>query len=123
MQYFEAFDDLRGVYLEESWVLAISQDDASVTFEVEAVLTPDHARYASPGPGEQYCCAAGRLTVSSPSLALTLSGSAPAIDASGSTDLGNIDTFAQAGGSWHLEGEWGRLDAESPTVSLTITAR
>jgi hypothetical protein len=36
MEYFDAFSDLRGVYLEDSWVLAVDPNDDGVAFRSRA---------------------------------------------------------------------------------------
>ena len=55
MRYHEAFADLRDAYLEDSWVIRISETPGTVAFDLEAVLTPTHGRYTPSKPGEQYC--------------------------------------------------------------------
>jgi len=41
---------MRGVYLPDSWVLAVETDSTKVCFVLEAVLMPEHPRYAPPSP-------------------------------------------------------------------------
>ena len=55
MHYQEAFSDLAGVYLEDSWVLEVAPSDDGLALRVEAVLTPEHSCYEPPKPSEQYC--------------------------------------------------------------------
>lgn len=51
--YNEAFDWLRHLLLEDSWLLqdAFSRDE--LAFRIEAVLLPEHALFKSPRPGER----------------------------------------------------------------------
>jgi hypothetical protein len=120
--YNAAFDDLRNVYLEDSWVLAVDAPVAgTVTFELEVVLTPEHPQYHPPTPGEQHCYVRGRLTVSGVTT-VEQSDAPPAVDASGTLDHGNIHAFVQTGQHrWEIEGTWGSVSAESPTVSLAFS--
>lgn len=53
--------DLAGLYLEDSYVLAISETPRRLSFMLDAVLTPAHPRYRAPLPGEQHCYATGVL--------------------------------------------------------------
>ncbi len=52
---------LSAVYLEDSYVVDIVDELPLFKFKIEAVLTRDHPSYRAPGPGEQYCYAAGWL--------------------------------------------------------------
>lgn len=48
-------DELRNVYLPDSWVLSVETTDSSVCFELDAVLEQGHPRfYWPPTAGEQY---------------------------------------------------------------------
>ncbi|WP_019144961.1 hypothetical protein [Aeromicrobium massiliense] len=122
MEYWEAFADLRAVDLTESWVLEIVPSSAGVAFLMDVVLTPDHPDYRAPRTGEQHCYRRGWMVVHSEDAELALSGNRPAIDANGELDLGQIDAFGPADrdGSWVLDGSWGRLEVQHPTVVLTF---
>jgi hypothetical protein len=50
MQSYAEFPELAHVYLEDSYVLEIRETEASVTFVLDAVLTPGHPGWAEPGP-------------------------------------------------------------------------
>lgn len=92
--YDTAFPALRDVYLEDSWVLALYPSEFEVTFRIEAVLTASHPGYHPPKPGEQHCYAAADLRVRGDlPIDYHLSGARPAVDLTGTQDLGNIDTF------------------------------
>ena len=125
--YYEVFAALRGVYLEDSFVLKIEQSPGVVEFELDARLMPDHPRYHRPYPGEYGCYERARLRLRSAGrLRLTLSGAPPAVDAGGETDLGNIDSMQSVawdgGVAWELQGEWGELRVSEPEVTLTPSA-
>ena len=116
--YSEAFEALRDVYLEDSWVLGFSTVENQARFEIDAVLTPDHPKYAQPIPGEQYCYRHGHLSISGV-LRLEPSRLPPAMDASRTEDFGNIDAFRQGpDGLWVAEGQWGSLEARNPEVTI-----
>ena len=53
--YHQTFGDLRDVYLEDSWVVKVSAQARSISFMLDAVLTPDHTLYSPPRPSEQHC--------------------------------------------------------------------
>jgi hypothetical protein len=50
--YDQAFDALREVVLEESWVLRIDAQQRRLSFDLDVVLTPRHSLYAPPPPTE-----------------------------------------------------------------------
>ena len=121
MRYDEA-PDLIGYYLEDSWVLSILLSGDVLVIEAELVLTPQHSAYQPPRPGEQHCYRRGRLVFSRPGPIEFVGGGPfhPAMDASGSLDLGHIDAMTIDGDHYVLEGDWGevRLGAASLKVEL-----
>ena len=121
MQYFEAFSDLAGVYLEDSWVLEVAPSDHGLSLRLETVLTPEHPLYEAPKPGKQHCYRLGWLSLRAETpMDLRLSGARPAIDATGEPDFGNVDTFVfdPEENRWELEGDWGYAGFRSPEVTL-----
>jgi hypothetical protein len=42
MAGYETISGLENVYLEDSWVLGVHESDASLSFDLEAVLTEQH---------------------------------------------------------------------------------
>jgi hypothetical protein len=120
MQHHEAFSDLAGVYLEDSWVLELAPNDDGLAIRIEAVLTPEHSRYEPPKPGEQHCYRSGWLSVRADSIEIILSGRPPATDATGEADFGNVDAFAfdPTDDHWKLEGDWGYARVHDPKVTL-----
>ncbi len=122
MEYHEAFPELAGIYLEDSWVLEVAPSTTGMSFRLEVVLTPEHPRYRPPAAGEKHCYLAGWLTVRSREpIDADLSGAAPATDATGTgtSDFGNIDRFVVGPGeTWEMEGSWGQVQVVRPEVSL-----
>jgi hypothetical protein len=47
MRHDEAFSDLAGVYLEDSWVLELAPSDDGLALRLEAALTPEHPLFAT----------------------------------------------------------------------------
>ena len=122
--YSEMFDELRDVYLEDSWVLALRQVDGQLTFDLDAVLTESHPRYQVPKPGEQYDYLRAELVVTGEDVLLELSGAQPARDATGQTDIGHIDAWHTDAAGWStLEGDWGSACVLGARVRLSLTAR
>lgn len=105
---------LAGVYLEDSYVLSISEAPGEFTFTLDAVLTPASPRYTPPKPDEQYCYALGRLAFAEVTAVKWISRSAQRYtDATGEVDLGNIDNLAFDHGVYVAEGDWGRVEIHS----------
>lgn len=122
--YDTAFEALRSIYLEDSWVLRLDASQRTVAFTLEAVLTPGHHQYSPPEPGQQHCYRLVTLVLSSDqTIVYDMSGRRPNVDPDGTTDLGNIDTFGQIGpDTWQLTGEWGEITITRPAVDLTLNA-
>jgi hypothetical protein len=125
VEYQDAFADLADIYLEDSWVLDVSDTELGVAFRLDAVLTPDHPRYQPPAPGEQYCYLLATLTVASSKRSLLHRSDAPAAtDALGGKDFGNIDVFTavdwDGDHAWEMSGSWGELLTIEPSVSIAF---
>jgi hypothetical protein len=116
--YDQAFSVLRWVYLEDSWVIGIDVHDGVARLELEAVLTEDHPAYHPRRAGEQYCYQRLVVVVTGVT-AYVPSGRPPNIDPDGSLDYDNVDAFIDVGNHlWHIEGGWGAIDAQDPTVRV-----
>ena len=118
---YTALPDLSGVYLEDSYVLEICEHADVLVFRLDAVLTPDHAAYLPPRPGEQYCYAFGDLVFRDVVRVDWVSKSACRFtDATGETDLGNIDSLKFDGSVYALQGDWGgvRIESAPPRFEL-----
>ncbi|MHB8060036.1 MAG: hypothetical protein ACYDHO_04305 [Gaiellaceae bacterium] len=114
-------EDFSSYYLEDSWVLGVEAHPGSLEFRLDLVLTPEHAAYAAPRPGEVYCYRHGRLRfLDVKRLIWDDQGAPPAIDASGELDYGNIDSFEWEDGRFILEGGWGKVEIQAGTVQIEL---
>jgi len=105
---YSAAAELAGVYLEDSYVLGITEELPRLTFKIEAVLTPDSPRYHTPDPDEQYCYAMGQLVFRDVSrVAWERKSFRRYTDAEGAEDMGNIDFLRRYGDHWYIGGDWG----------------
>lgn len=124
INYADAFPPLADIYLEDSWVLSVLPSAQMVAFELEAVLTETHPDYEGPRPGEQYDYRRATLVVEGEHVEVELSSAAPAQDASGSVDLGNIDSWTVDEGGWSVvTGDWGTVRVQQPQVRLLLRPR
>jgi hypothetical protein len=116
--------EIRGfeeIVLEESFVLGIEAVPASVALKMEFVLTPRHAEYHVPKPGERECFRSGQMTfVDVTSLHWDQQGKRPARDSTGTIDYGHIDVFGWEPHLFHLEGDWGRMRISADTVTIDL---
>jgi hypothetical protein len=113
---YTQFPNLSGVYLEDSFVLDITEAPGQVIFKMQAVLTPEHRQYHDPLPGEQYCYAEGELIFFDASRVEWLKRSTNRyVDAAGEEDLGNIDSLTSDHGTFVVEGDWGEVRIHSVT--------
>ena len=108
MTYTE-IDTLSHVYLEDSFVLEIVDGPGVLAFRVEAVLTPGRPRYRPAPPGEQHCYADAWLTFSDVlEVRWIRRVDVVSYDATGESELGNIDYLRLADGRRPMAG-WRRL--------------
>jgi len=111
---YSQFPGLAGVYLEDSYVLDISEAPGQLTFNLDAVLTPESPAYQAPRAGEHYCYAVGRLIFTDvKQLDWGRTNENHFRDASGEEDLGNIDILRWDGDSIVAEGDWGEVRVKS----------
>jgi hypothetical protein len=122
MQRYTELPGLANVLLEDSWVLAISETADSLSFTLEAVLTPEHPRYVAPPPDQQHCYVDAVLAFTAATeIRWSSRSDKVAVDATGVPDHGNIDALVRDGDHFALEGDWGRVlvYTEAP-VTFTI---
>lgn len=123
---YATYPSLSGVYLEDSYVHGIDESPSTLTFALEAVLTPDNPNYHEPRPGEQYCYARGNLVFYDISEIAWLSRSfRKYIDADNEEDLGNIDSLTDQDGVYTAEGDWGKVCVTTdrmPEFNITSTS-
>lgn len=122
MGNYETLPGFEYVYLEDSWVLGICLEPGRAMIDMEFVLTEGHPSYSAPLLGEQYCYRRGEIRFDGVTSVNWVGQSVvkPAEDAAGERDFGSIDDFSIAGGSFTLEGDFGRLriDSLEPIIDL-----
>lgn len=119
--YYE-LPSLRGLLLEESYVLDIVAHPGEVSFMLDLVLTPDHPEHGPPKPGDQFCFRRAVLTFNGVGRLLwSNSGSPPARDASGEEDFGHVDSHEWDDAGHVLEGDWGRMEIVCLNVEVRLT--
>ena len=120
-----AYTDLPGleeIVLEESYVLAVRAEPATVVFEVDFVLTQKHPEYVRPPATERECFHRGFLRfLKVESLVWGDQGLQPAVDASGELDYGHIDSLTTGQRTFWLEGDWGRMEVCAGMLELELT--
>lgn len=121
MRRYVEISQLRDVLLEESYVLGIAATPGAVRFELDLVLTPDHAEYRPPAPGEQCCFRRGSLVFKGVTRLLwSNSGNPRAVDSSGEDDYGQIDSFEWDDAGALLGGGWGRMEIVSSIIEVAL---
>lgn len=119
---YSDFGDLAHVYLEDSFVLDITESVGAILFSIEVVLTPQHPNYRSPKSGEQYCYADADLVIDGATDVRWIERTGRAYtDASGETDLGNIDSMVYKDDHYEIAGDWGQVNiytAHAPRLVL-----
>jgi hypothetical protein len=121
--YEQSFPELASVYLEDSWVLAAGVRPEGLTFELDAVLTPEHAGYKGALQGEQHDYRRARLVLEASQLDYRPSSAPGATDANGEVDLGNIDSWVVDELGWsRLTGDWGTAVAWQPKIRFMLDA-
>ncbi len=116
------YPSLAGLYLEDSYVMDIVESDSGITFVLEAVLTPEHPEYHPPVAGEQYCYADGNLVFGDVLGIEWVDRSFQKYkDATGTEDMGNIDSLTNSEGVYSVIGDWGdvRIRSNSDPQFLT----
>ncbi|MGE2832690.1 hypothetical protein [Mycobacterium sp. SMC-4] len=118
---YAKFPGLAGVYLEDSYVLGISELPGRLIFTLDAVLTPESPAYREPRQDEQYCYAPASLVFPDVERIEWIARSDRYFtDAAGEKDLGNIDVLGRAVDWFVAEGDWGRVRVQgaAPYVEL-----
>jgi len=109
--------------LSESYVLGWSILPDIIEFKLEVVLCPGHPEYQAPPPSIWACYRLGCLSfngVKSLEGLLPQSEVRPAIDATGSFDYGNIDSFTLNNNWFELEGDFGTVKFTASEFSLVL---
>jgi hypothetical protein len=117
-EYFE-LSGFQDIYLEDSYVLDITEFDHGIEFTVEVVLTEQHEMYRKPNKGIQYCYCEGIMRFPrARSIHWIEKTMRKIIDISGEIDYGNIHVFYEEEGRYFLAGEWGVIwiGSDPPTL-------
>jgi hypothetical protein len=121
MPGYEQLPGFEHLYLEDSWVLGVEESPDELRFDVEAVMTEDHPEWHPRRPNEQYAYKRLAVVFHKPRHVTWVARMtwAPAVDASGEVDYGNIDVFTWEGSLFDLQGDWGHVLVEGdPPVVL-----
>lgn len=114
---------LREFYLEDSYVLEIVESSSELLFRMELVLREGHPGYHSPRDGEQYCYEAGELKFrGTRDVRWIERNEVLSFDATGKSDLGNIDQLYIEGGRYTAAGDWGRVSFVADSVAVNLQA-
>jgi hypothetical protein len=107
---YTTIPSLANLYLEDSFVLAITRDEHELSFHIEAVVTEGHPLYHEPKPGQQYCYIRGQLTFSNAErIEWIKKANIGFRDANEEEDLGNIDFLNVEADNYHVGGDWGEV--------------
>lgn len=123
MSVYPEWDGFQHVYLEDSYLLCITETVREISLSAEIVLNPPHPNYQPPKSGEQYCYRFGEITFRDiKSYKWIRHSMHPVPNALDETqDYGNIEYFSKSGYIYRLGGEWGDLEIECNIVRLTLT--
>jgi hypothetical protein len=119
---YPRFPGFENVILEDSHVLDILVRPAVLLLKLDVLLLPGHPEYRLPAPGERACFRQATVVFSS-IRELHWTGQSvitPAIDASGTTDYGSVDSLTSVDDSYRFLGDWGEINLQSDTPSLSI---
>ncbi|MEF1326916.1 hypothetical protein [Vibrio sp. M260121] len=118
--YFE-INSLRNIYLEDSFVLGITEKNNEIEYEVEFVLNESHPLYIPPKETEQYCYQKGLLLFKGvSSVTWEERTNKFSFDKNDEIDYGNIDCFSVSGSHFSLSGDWGALKFKADSVVVVF---
>jgi hypothetical protein len=118
--YYE-LPGLEQIYLEDSFVLGVEILPGTVRVRLDVVLREGHQSYVAPGADEQYCFRKGVLRLEEVAeVTWRMPTGPPAIDASGDTDYGGIDSYEVDDSVHRIMGEIGELSVTCGRYSLQL---
>lgn len=121
MKDYREFGQLSVFHLEESYILDIVARPGSLACDVDLALFPEHREYTSPAPGERHCYKRGWMRFSSVSeLHWVDQGWPPAVDASGESDYGTIDSMKIDGDRYVMAGDFGEIRVIAQAVVIQL---
>ncbi len=111
---YEKFNGFENIFLEDSFVLEITEKSNEIKFLMELVLAQTHPMYSKPKPNEIYCYKKAELLFPNAKeinwIEKTLM---PSKDATGEIDYGNIDELYLENGIYCIWGDFGHLELKS----------
>ena len=120
---YQKWPQFAALYLEDSYVLAISVSSDIIDFRLLTVLLEGHPCYEPPRAGEHACYKEATLRFSGVTVAdWDRTNAPPSVDPDGSTDLGNIDFFTFEEGRFFLGGDWGEVHIGAKSLVLSVGA-
>jgi hypothetical protein len=91
---YDQLPGLEHLYLEDSYLLGIHEDDDELRFEIEAVLTERHPRYVPRKPDEAYTYLRVAIVFPEPRSVTWIERTMkPIVGRDAEPDYGNIDSF------------------------------
>lgn len=118
--YYE-LPGLEQIYLEDSFVLGVEILPGTVKIQLDVVLREGHPSYVAPSADEQYCFRKGALRLEEVSeVTWRMPTGPPAVDASGDTDYGGIDSYEVDDSVHRIIGEIGELNVTCDWYSLQL---
>ena len=119
--YFE-IDDLRNIYLEDSFVLNIAEKNSEIKYDVEFVLTENHPLYSEPLETEMHCYRKGVLLFKGVSSVIWENRvDKHFVDKNDEIDYGNIDCFSFSEQNFNLSGDWGVISFQADSVNVVMS--
>lgn len=121
--YYSAIPALANVYLEDSYVMAMSETDMGLLVEMVFVLRKGHPLYVEPGPEAYYCYHGGSIIFDHPTQIQWLDKKMKKFtDEDGNTDYGTLHSLNVDGNTYALHGEFGRVTITAPKdVKIVLT--
>jgi hypothetical protein len=123
LPYYDAIPDLTDVYLEDSYVMAISETDIGLMVEMVFVLRKGHPLYIEPAKDAYYCYHGGSIIFDHPAQIQWIEKKMKKFtDENGNTDYGTLHSLNVEGGTHALHGEFGRVNIITPKeVKIVMT--
>ena len=116
--------DLKGVNLQDSFVLGWQQRADSLEFIIDFSLWPESPDYRRPKENEWTCYRRGFLQFDSVTAVDGLKDESKvraSVDANGEKDFGNIESFEQMTGLVKLTGDFGAVHVHCGSWKLLLT--
>ncbi|MEV7239478.1 hypothetical protein AB0N06_38150 [Streptomyces sp. NPDC051020] len=103
-------------------MLDIEVHPAVLILKLDLLLLPGHPDYQASLPGERACFREATAVFSSVR-DLHWTGQSlvkPAVDATGTRDFGSVDSLTRIDNSYKILGDWGEINLQSDSPSLSI---